>query len=384
MAKFYDKKEVFSKALKIYESGKLFLDFMHDSELFPLEIKLKRLKQSDLQYSFSIIIDELNLLQKESLELIYKEFNFKTIGLQRLPVSVVFKDKDIFLDFIKKSDEFSRFVKNYEMIITKYPSLKKLLLAKPFLVLDYNDVWNKLFSVCNFFIINPRPNIYIRELSIKNIDTKFIEKYKKILDKLLTILLNQDNVNTDITTLSNYGFEKKYYLKYPLPTIRFRILDSSQTIGGLSDISLNIDEFKHLYPTCKYIYIVENKITTLSFPPLKNSMVIFGNGYGVEVLRDVKWLHEKEIFYWGDIDSDGFAILSQVRGYFKGTVSILMDKQTKDNFEYFGVEVKATTCKKLINLTVEEKNMFDNIGNFRLEQERIGFEYIINSLANRL
>ncbi|MCD6432470.1 MAG: hypothetical protein J7L21_00370, partial [Sulfurimonas sp.] len=224
----------------------------------------------------------------------------------------------------------------------------------------------------------------IRELSIKNIDTKFIEKYKKILDRLLTVLLDENSLNADIATLSNYGFEKKYYLKYPLPTIRFRILDSSQTIAGLSDISLNIDEFRHLNPVCRYIYIVENKITTLSFPPLKNSMVIFGNGYGVEVLRDVEWLKTKDIFYWGDIDSDGFAILSQVRGYFKDTVSILMDKQTKDSFKHFGVEVKSSICKELKNLTDKEKNMFDNIGNFRLEQERIGFEYVKNSLANRL
>ncbi|MCD6433464.1 MAG: hypothetical protein J7L21_05420, partial [Sulfurimonas sp.] len=151
MAKFYERQEIYAKALKIYTSGKLFVDFMLCDELFPLEIRLKRLKQSDLQNSFSTIRDELNLLQKESLELTYKEFNFKTIGLQKLPLSVVFKDRNMLLGFIRKNEEFIQFVKDFNMIIMKYPILKELLHVKPFLVIEYHDIWSKFFSVCDFF-----------------------------------------------------------------------------------------------------------------------------------------------------------------------------------------------------------------------------------------
>ncbi|MCF6309868.1 MAG: DUF2220 family protein [Sulfurimonas sp.] len=385
MMKFYDKQEIFSKALKIYTSGKVFVDFIEASELFPLELKLKKLKQSDLQSDFSSVRDERNLLQKEGLELVYKEFNFKTLGTQLLPIAVLFQDRDVFLQLIKKTQEFNRFEIYYEMIIKNFFSLKEMLYAKPFLVIEYYDIWERLFSVCNFFMLNPRPNIYVRELGIENIDTKFIEKYKKILDKLFTILLDEDSINKEIITLSNYGFEKKYYLKYPLATVRFRILDGSQTIAGLSDISLNIDEFKNLHPKCKIVYIVENKITTLSFPPLKDSMVIFGNGYGVEVLKDVNWLHNKNIFYWGDIDSDGFAILSQVRGYFENTESIFMNKQTIDEFSHFSIVAKTKIKKELKNLTADEQFVFNKVqeNNFRLEQEKISFSYIKRILTNR-
>ena len=384
MAKFYDTKEIFTKALKIYASGKIFVDFMEDSGIFPLEIKLKRLKQSDLQSDYSGVRDELTLLEKEGLELTYKEFHFKSLGTQSLPTTVLFRERCQFLKFIKKSQEFDFFERDFELVVKRFPSLKKLLYVKPSLVILYHDVWEKLLSVCEFFLKKPRPNIYVRELAIKNIDTKFIEMYKKILDILFTILLDESSINNEITKLSNYGFEKKYYLKYPLPTVRFRILDSSQTIAGLSDISLNIEEFKTLKPKCKVVYIVENKITTLSFTPIKDAMVIFGNGYGVEVLKDVAWLHERQIFYWGDIDSDGFAILSQARGYFKNIVSIMMDKQTFESFKHFSVKIDISTPKVLENLTFDENLMLKSVQMIRLEQERIDFNYVKKVLTNRL
>ncbi|HIP59480.1 MAG TPA: hypothetical protein EYH01_03520 [Campylobacterales bacterium] len=39
----------------------------------------------------------------------------------------------------------------------------------------------KFFKIINFFIKNSIPTIYLREISLHDIDTKFIEKHKKIL-----------------------------------------------------------------------------------------------------------------------------------------------------------------------------------------------------------
>lgn len=386
MAKYYDKKEIFNKALKIYTNGKVFIDYIEDGELFPFNIKLPRLKQSDLRDNYSGIVKELNIFKKESLELSYKEFNFKNIGLQKLPFAVNFNKRENILGFISKADEFELFKKNYFKIILKYPSLKKTIVKKPFLVLDYLDVWDKLFLVCDFFINNSKPYIYVRELSIKGVDTKFIEKYKKILDTLFCILLESYNIRDDISLLSNYGFEKKYFLKYPMPVVRFRILDDTQKLSGLSDISVTIEEFKRLNLRCKNVFLVENKITTLSFPSIKDSIVIFGSGYGIEILKHVEWLNKKKLFYWGDIDSDGFAILSQARGYFKHIKSIFMDTITIKTFMMYSTkesEIKKVK-KKLLNLTKAESIIYDKLldKNFRLEQEKIHFDYVKERLNN--
>ena len=35
----------------------------------------------------------------------------------------------------------------------------------------------------------------------------------------------------------------------------------------------------------------------------------------VSLLKDISWLHKSDIYYWGDLDTHGFQILSQLRGY---------------------------------------------------------------------
>jgi hypothetical protein len=50
-------------------------------------------------------------------------------------------------------------------------------------------------------------------------------------------------------------------------------------------------------------------------------------GYGFDNLAAALWLQQKDIYYWGDIDTHGFAILNQLRGFFPHAVSFLMDQR---------------------------------------------------------
>ena len=246
--------------------------------------------------------------------------------------------------------------------------------------MENDKIWEKLLIVCDYFITHPMPNLYIRELDIEGIDTKFIETYKKILDRLLCAILEQEP-----TRLAQNGFEKRYGLKYDLPTIRFRILDESLYIKGLSDISLPLNEFMSLDIDCSRVFITENKINGLSFPNIKNSIVIFGLGYGVELLKDVKWLENRELIYWGDIDTHGFAILSQIRGYFPHIKSMLMSDEVIEKFRHLAVQESLSKrfLGELNNLTKEEYEVFEKLKAnvygeaFRIEQERIGFGYFL-------
>ena len=387
MAKFFDKNEILQKAIKIWNSGKFLSSVVCEDDIFPIIINLKKIKESDIKNNFSQILKELKELEKTNLPIVYKEFNFKSIGLQKLPEFVRFEDIDLFLKVVDKQKEFNLFVKLNKKIITKFPDLKELIIKTPHLVLQNSQIWDELLEICDFFKQNPKPNIYIRELNIKGVDTKFIEKHKKILDLLffyVKILFNEE-----IKTLSNYGFEKKYFLKYPLPIVRFRILDDGLKILNLSDISVTIDEFINLKIECEKVFIVENKITMLSFPKVKNAIVIFGGGFGVQSLKDAQWLKEKNIFYWGDIDTHGFAILSQARGYFKNIKSILMDEDVIKLFS--NLAVKENESKRFLSelkyLTKEEQDVFVKLKNgefgenFRLEQERVPFKYLQQKLS---
>jgi hypothetical protein len=122
---------------------------------------------------------------------------------------------------------------------------------------------------------------------------------------------------------------------------------------------------------------VENKMNMLTFPNKNNSIVIWGHGFGVDIMKDVEWMKTKRIFYWGDLDAHGFQILSEIRTHFSQVESFLMDRETFDKF-FEKDNGSETNAEKLLCLTQEEKTMFEYLkeNNFRLEQEKIPYEYI--------
>jgi hypothetical protein len=133
-----------------------------------------------------------------------------------------------------------------------------------------------------------------------------IENQKSVLMDLLPLVLEAAHHRTAVTGLAKHGFERKFGLNYDPPLVRLRLLDPALTQGGFSDITVSLAELAQTDPGAKTVFITENKINGLAFPPVKHSLVIFGLGYGVEMLPDIPWLGRKELIYWGDIDTHGF------------------------------------------------------------------------------
>lgn len=305
----------------------------------------------------------------------YQKVKTKRHGLQDIPTTISFQSELDFLKYIDKEKETAKFRKNIVSILTSFPELKEWILKYPTKVIE-ND-WESLLKVCNYFKCNPQPHLFIRELPI-NVHTKFIEQNDSIIKELLDIII------AEYVNFEEKKFELRFNLKYDEPLVRFRILDESvsqQLFGGIEDLSIPICQFQRLNLPIQTVYIVENKINMLSFPVKGNSIVVFGHGFGVDIMKEVEWFKTKQIFYWGDLDAHGFQILSEIRTYFEQVESFLMDKHTFDMF-YEGDKGTETNVEKDLNLTQEENELFKYLkdNNLRLEQEKIPFEYIISNI----
>ena len=128
--KFYDIKQLNNKLYKVYEKGDLFLDYIEKKSLFPLVIPLKKIQQKDIQNSYIEFTKELQSLQNTQFPLLYKEYNFKTLGRQKLPVSIKIETLNEFLYLLDKEAEYEIFTQLYAKIIKKYPTLKILFFKK--------------------------------------------------------------------------------------------------------------------------------------------------------------------------------------------------------------------------------------------------------------
>ena len=386
--------EIRTKALKLWNSRKLLRAWASDDNLFPLRIPFTAPDGRALSDRYPEVRQWIRLLVLKSkgnsssgYRIVFKTVNHRSLGTQEIPREIWFDELRDLLVFIGKEEAFRQFQMLSKTTKQRLPRLESYLLKKPLKALDLYPHWEKLLTICEYFIANPMPDRYIRQLDIHGIDTKFIEQHKPVLAELLDIALPEAAVNA-----MQKHFEQRFGLKYDGSIIRFRILDTNLTIAGLSDISLPLSQFKTLQIDIDIVFITENKINGLSFPEVDRALVIFGLGYGVHMLAEVDWLSTKSIYYWGDIDTHGFAILSQVRSHFPKTTSILMDRNTllahkslwvtEQNEKRFVDELNNLTGPEQELLTALRNNSMG--ANIRLEQERIQYEYVTGAVSHTI
>jgi hypothetical protein len=372
-------------------ADRLYADFLKSivigEDFFPIEFAVGSLPKEylDLSKEVNLLIDRSKQGIGYGYTLELETRRMQKHGSQSLPTKIIIETERDYLKLIRKEKEVLQFRLDIELILAKVPKLEQWINDCPLKVIEYSDRWNDLLKVCQYFQHTPKPNLYIRELPIQ-VHTKFIEQNQKILRTLLESILPNENLNL-IDGEKESTFEKRFSLKYREPLIRFRLLDRTLiTKYGfpVNDFSLPISEFNQLTLEGHHCFITENLMNFLTLPDLENSFAIFGSGYGVQSLKFTQWLSRCPIFYWGDLDADGFKILSQLRSYFPQVISIMMDTKTFETFQEFSVSVPATKSENLQHLTSEEANLYNYlvIHQKRLEQERIMQDYVDRVLHN--
>ncbi|HEX2867055.1 MAG TPA: Wadjet anti-phage system protein JetD domain-containing protein [Ignavibacteriales bacterium] len=386
--------EIKSRSEKWYRE--ILISYLEGTDIFPKYIRFGKIKASEIQRSYAQINKSLNRLKELSKNstgygyfVEYTERNTLKFGRNLFPEDIRFDTEDDYLKFHEKESEFIGFKTDANKILSSIGNLRSWMLANPLKVVMNNGKWDALLEVCSYFIENPRPGIYLREIPVRQ-PTKFIEENQPIIRELLDFLI------PDYINAGESSFEKRYNLKYNEPLIRIKILDdviSSRYFSGLKDISLPVGEFNSLRLECSRILMFENKANFsnvynfLSLPHMSGTLSLFGRGFGVGLLKDNIWLKEKEIFYWGDIDAHGFMILSQLRSYFPRVKSIFMDIKTFDTFSEFAVRGADAEKLQLQNLSGEESDLYFHLFHLernRLEQEKIPHWYVIERLGSIL
>jgi hypothetical protein len=390
--------EIKKKALSRWNQGKVLRSWLNVEQIFPLVLSAGRPTARKLLKDFAQVRSWKSMLESHALcpvghgyRVEYTEINHRQFGHQRLPKSIIFDSVDDLAAFIGKRGDITRFANILKLIRQQQPELCNWVERYPLKTLAQANNWPRLLVVLDYFKTHPCPGRYLRELDILDVDTKFIEQHKGLIKELLDIVLPADAIDHTVTGLSRFGFERRYGLKYDEPLIRFRFLDAelAKHYGGLDDLSIPLSQFHNLNPNCTRVFITENKINGLSFPAQPQSMVIFGLGYGISMLKQASWFTQKELFYWGDIDTHGFAILSQLRGYFPHAQSLLMDQETLQRFRLLWVKEDSNkrATRDLAVLTTAEFKLYDLLrSNYfgecvRLEQERIAYEHLVTSLS---
>jgi hypothetical protein len=384
-------KDLTARIRKYWDSGRLLADRLDDgaSPLFPLELSLRKPASRDLAERFEAVrawVGELVEHAREQrgfgYEIQWRSLNHRTLGRNRLPKAVVVPSADDALRLTGKTRQAQRFDELAAELLDEFPALRGWLERRPLEALKRADEWPRLVAILRYFRDHPRPGVYLRQLDIPGVDTKFIQARRGLVGELLEQVLPDEAINA--AARGARQFNQRFGLASRPVLVRFRILDPALALQGLTDLSVPAEEFARLNLPVEEVFITENEINGLAFPDHPRAIVIFGLGYGLERLAGIDWLARSRCWYWGDIDTHGFAILNRLRHYLPGARSFLMDRATLDaHRDLWGREPEDRRFRgELDRLDEAEQTLYrtlrDNLltSRLRLEQEHVRFAWL--------
>ncbi len=386
--------DIVEAVMRRWQRGELLAARLTGEPIFPLTVRLRRPRAGDISERFGEVQDWVRSLTQASREV--RGFGFElrveTIanrvqGRNTIPVAAVISSEADALRLIRQQGAAERWQALVDATLQAQPALRGWLARRALVVLEHAAEWPRVLSVLAWFAAHPRPGLYLRQLDIEGVDTKFIEQRRGLLAELLDIVLPEHAVDRSATGAR--AFNRRYGLRSEPPLVRFRLLDPALFLNGMSDLSLPPDQFGALDLPVRRVFITENRTNGLAFPDVPGSMVVFGLGYGLDRLSETGWLAGTELHYWGDIDTHGFGILNRLRARLPHAQSLLMDRDTLTSHRALWVQepVDKRFAGAAQRLTAAEHDLFDDLRRdrlgerVRLEQERVGFGWLTCALA---
>jgi hypothetical protein len=318
-------------------------------------------------------------------ELRWEERQWPRLGRQRLPASLDLRSAAEIAAVAGQAPRWALAAERYERMVDRWPSLasEASVLARHFDVLaDYGDSdFERLVALLDWLDRHPESNLYLRQLPVPGLDTKWVENRKGLVTELVRAALGRCG---DGNLYAVCG------LRRPAHRLRMRLLcpQLRSRVGGVHDIELPVDEVARLPIAPSLAIVVENLETGLALPQLAGAVAFMRLGNAVGALRAVAWLREAAAIYWGDVDTHGFVILDRAREVLPQMRSILMDAATLVRHRTLWSEEPVQSAIEPSRLEPHERSAYDGLRshawgahNVRLEQERIPWDEAMQSLS---
>ncbi|MBU8900727.1 hypothetical protein KRR26_34485 [Corallococcus sp. M34] len=318
--------------------------------------------------------------------LTWVEMQWPKLGRQRLPSRLDIASPVEAARIVDEGIRFMRAAERRDDIARRWSQLSGAdVLARYFDVLaDYTDVeFSRLVGLVSWLVDNPRSALFLRQLPVEGLDTKWIDAGRRALVADLLRTIRGDDVGGD--------FYEVCGIRRPPHRIRMRVLCRAlrSTIGGLRDLEAPVEELAGLPISASCVLVVENLECGLALPDIPGCVAFMKLGASVKSLAAIPWLSGVRAIYWGDIDTHGLAILERARAALGDVTSVLMDEVTMlAHRRLWSEEPVQHGEAPLPELTEAERHMFDRLRanawgrNARLEQERIPWSDAVEAVVH--
>ena len=293
---------------------------------------------------------------------------------------IIIESEDDFLYLIRKEHEGSEFKNTIQKFRSHFDSEtvdRYLLKNKKSLFKSDSSFVDNSIELSVFLVSNPSSMMYPREIPVR-CDTKFLEKN---LTAFKTFISYFRDIDKSADKWQQLGLVNPEY------TVSLRsgdsfIVKTSQSSFKCPILSVEPSSLGALEGQFDKVFILENKTTFYTFPLKEKELAIYCGGFGILILKNISFLRSSPVYYFGDIDEHGFAILSKFRELYNDVRSFCMDMETIKEYESNLIEGESYPgeIQMLVEGEIEALNYIRdhriNGCSSRIEQEKISQSFI--------
>ncbi len=318
-------------------------------------------------------------------EVIWEKRRFRQLSEQMIPVKLIIHDIATLACILGKAEEnqLIEWRRKISFIMTELHINTTNETALFNTLINHLDAVIKLDDCDLRLLVKLIPQLkqgmgkgcYLRSLPVTYVDTKFIESNFSLIESVADAVIDP--------TIKERGLLDWLQCRSkPMDWLLVRPLCSKtrKALGGVPLLRLASDTIQDYELPAHHILIIENEQPCLALPEISGTIAIAGGGKNVSWMR-AAWLTSKRVAYWGDLDSEGFRILSDARSKLSTLTPLMMDRATVEAYMERMVDEFDPFDKEPIALNQEELKLFRELRSkkylrTRLEQERLPVDYV--------
>ena len=387
-SRWVGRSEVVVALRKRWATGEYLSAIAHGTPWSPIVVPLGAPSAIDLASDYAAVQNWATRWQRadRSLRVEVRRVGGRLIGVNEVPARVWVDTPEALWNLLGVRDDVRSYREILDRVARDLPGATRWVSEHPLEALIDAPVWPLLIGVVRWMRDDAPLGASVRQIDVPGVDTKFVERHRAVLTDLLDACLPPHRIDLGPP---RHRFAPRFRLAVKPSYLRVRRLDGEGLYPALpmGELGMRTDDLARHAVSCQRIFVVENETSYLAFPPVPDAVVAYGAGYAVSLLAPIAWLADRELIYWGDIDTHGFAILDQLRAHFGSARSILMDRDTLLAHEAHWSSEPEPNNAALDRLTVDKAALYADLvegafgARLRLEQERVRFGTVAAALA---
>lgn len=183
------------QAQKLWDNGMLLRALILDHDPFPKRFPLKSPTSRELVERFDEARQWIAAIQKQDdFRIETRELNHRVIGTNAIPRYAWIDSLEQAFRITGKNRQAGQFQRIVGLCQQRNPALLEWIQEFPLKALQLESAWPELLDIIDWFRSHPLPDVYLRQIDIPGVHSKFIEQHRGTLINLLDLSLPVESI----------------------------------------------------------------------------------------------------------------------------------------------------------------------------------------------